>query len=89
MIKTISNILKTQALNDNEVLTKAYVDQFHQENERSRKDLDTDFYDESNDLVKNNQYNDFNNNKLRIIDSIKVNRIPVLDEGVSNLKYIS
>ena len=89
MIKTISNILKTQALNDNEVLTKAYVDQFHQDNERSRKDLDTDFYDESNDLVKNNQYNDFNNNKLRIIDSIKVNRIPVLDEGVSNLKYIS
>ena len=41
-----------QAVNDNEVITKAYVDQFHQEYERSRRDLGIDFYDESNDLVK-------------------------------------
>ena len=44
--------LKTQAVFDNQVLTKAYVDQFHQENERSRRDLGIDFYDESNDLIK-------------------------------------
>ena len=28
--------LNTQAVNDNQVLTRAYVDQFHQEIERSR-----------------------------------------------------
>ena len=37
--------LKKQAENDNEVITKAYVDQLHQENERSRRDLGLDFYD--------------------------------------------
>ena len=52
------------AKNDNEVITKAYVDQFHQEKERSRRDLGIDFYDESSDLVKNNQGNDFNKNKI-------------------------
>ena len=47
------------AKNDNEVITKAYVDQFRQDNERSRRDLGIDFYHESNDVVKNNQDNDF------------------------------
>ena len=28
--------LNTQAINENQVITKAYVDQFHQENERPR-----------------------------------------------------
>ena len=65
--------LNTQTENDNEVITKAYVDQFHQEKERSRRDLGLDFYDESNNLVKNNQDNDFNDNKLTNIDSITVN----------------
>ena len=37
--------LNTQAVNDNQVITKAYADQFHQENERSRRDLGIDFYD--------------------------------------------
>ena len=46
--------LNTQAVNDNQVITKAYVDQFHQENERSRRGVGLDFYDESSDLVKNN-----------------------------------
>ena len=41
--------LNTQAVNDNQVITKAYVDQFHQENERSRQDVGLDFYDESSD----------------------------------------
>ena len=44
--------LNKPAENDNEVITKAYVDQFHQENERSRRDLGIDFYDESSDSVK-------------------------------------
>ena len=44
--------LNTQAVNDNQVITKAYVDQFHQENELYRRDLGIDFHDESNDSVK-------------------------------------
>ena len=47
--------MNTQAVNDNHVITKAYVDQFHQENERSRRDVGLDFYDESNTLLKFNQ----------------------------------
>ena len=35
--------LITQAIRDNQVITKSYVNQFHQENERSRRDLRTDF----------------------------------------------
>ena len=73
-LTNISSItLKKQAENDNEVITKAYVDQFHQENERSRRDVGLDLYNESNDLVKNNQDNDLNDNKLTNIDSITVN----------------
>ena len=44
-----SNTLNNQAENDNEVITKAFVDQFHQfhqENERSRRDLGLSFYKE-------------------------------------------
>ena len=44
--------LNKQAVNDNKVITKADVDKFHQENERSRRDVGLDFYDESSDLVK-------------------------------------
>ena len=62
--------LHTQAVIDNQVITKAYVDQFHQENERSRRDSGIDFYDESNDLVKNNQDNDLNDKKLTNLDSV-------------------
>ncbi len=71
--------LNKQAENDNEVITKAYVDQFHQENERSRQDLGIDFYNESSDLVKNNQDNNLNDNKLTNLDSITVNRNPTSD----------
>ena len=35
--------LNTQAVNDNQVITKAYVVNFHQENERYRRDLGIDF----------------------------------------------
>ena len=62
-----------------EIPTKAYIDSLHEENERSRRDLGIDFYDESNDLVKNNQDNDFNDNKLLNLDSVTVNRNPTLD----------
>ena len=79
--------LNKQAENDYEVITKANVDQFHQENERSRRDLGIDFYDESNDLVKNNQDKDLNDNKLVNLDSVTVNRNPTSDNELSNKKY--
>ena len=80
--------LNKQAENDNEVITKAYVDQFHQENERSRRDVGLDFFNESSDLVKNNQDNDLNDKKLTNIDSVTVNRNPISDNEVSNKKYV-
>ena len=80
--------LNKQAENDDEVITKAYVDQFCQGNERSRRDLVTDFYDELNDLVKNNQDNDPNDKKLTNLDSITVNRNPTSHNELSNEKYV-
>ena len=78
--------LKEQAENDNEVITKAYVDHFHNDNERNRRDLGLSFYNEEVDLIKNTQENDFNDNKLTNIDSITVNRNPTPDDEVSNKK---
>ena len=85
-IKSIT--LNKQAENDNEVITKAYVDQFHQENERSRRDVGLDFFDESSDLVKNNQDNALEDNKLLNLDSISVNRKPSSDNELASKNYI-
>ena len=71
-----------------EIPTKAYIDSLHEENERSRRNLGIDFYDESNDLVKNNQDNNLNDNKLTNINSITINNDPFDDNRVSNKKYI-
>ena len=87
IIKSIT--LNNQAETDNEIITKAYVDQFHQQYEQSRQDVGLDFHDESSDLVKNNQDNDFNDNKLTNIDSITVNRNPCSDNKVSTKKYFN
>ena len=83
----LSITLNKQAENDNEVITKAYADQFHQENERSRRDLGIDFYDESSDIVKNNQDKDFNDKKLTNIDSVTVNRNPSSENDLASKKY--
>ena len=80
--------LNTQAVNDNQVITKAYVDQFHDDNERNRRDVGLSFYNEEVDLVKNNQDNDFNNIELTNINSITVNNNPTDDNHVSNKKYV-
>ena len=69
-------------------MTKSYVDQFHNDNERSRRNLGIDFYNESNILVKNNQDNDLNNKKLININSITININPSDDNHVCNKKYI-
>ena len=83
-----SIFLNKQAENDNDVITKSYADQFHQGNGRSRRDVGLDSYDESSDLVKNNQDNDFNDNKLTNTDSITINRNPTSDNEVINKKHI-
>ena len=83
-----SIIMKKHAENDNEVIKKAYVDQFYNDNERNCRDLGLHFYDESNDLVKNNQDNDFNDNKLTNVDSITVNRTPSSGNELVNKKNI-
>ena len=71
-----------------EIPTKAYIDSLHEENERSRGDLGLDFQDEADDLVKNNQDNNFNDNKLTNIDPITSNRKPTSDDELSNKKDI-
>ena len=71
-----------------EIPTKAYIDSLHEENERSRIDLGRDFYDESSDLVKNNQSNDFNDKIILNVRSIQINDDPSNDNDVSNKKYI-
>ena len=67
--------LNTQAIKDNQVITKAYFDQFHQVNERSRRDLGIGLYDESNDLVNNNQDNNLNDKKLTKSRVLQLNKI--------------
>ena len=71
-----------------EIPTKSYIDSLHEENERNRRDLGIDFYDQSNDLVKNNQDNNFNDNKLTNLNSITINNNPTDNNHVSNKKYI-
>ena len=39
-----STTLNSQAVNDTQVITKPYVDQFHQENEQSRRGLGIDCF---------------------------------------------
>ena len=68
--------LYSQGIIESPVITKAYVDQFHNDNERNRRDVGFSFYNEEVDLVKNNQDNDFNDNKSTILYSITVNRNP-------------
>ena len=88
LTNTNSITLNKQAEDDNQVITKAYVDQFHQQIERSRRDVGIDFYNESSDLVKNNQDNNFNDNKLTNVNSITINNNPSDDDHVGNKKYI-
>ena len=55
-----------------EIPTKAYIDSLHDERERNRRDLGLAFFDKEVDLVKTNQDNDFNDNKLTNFDRVTV-----------------
>ena len=51
----IPNSTLTSPITKIELPTKSYIDSLHEENERSRRDLRSDFYNESNTLLKFNQ----------------------------------
>ena len=76
--------MNTQTVNYNRVITKAYVDQIQNDNERRRPDLGLDFYDKSSNLVKNNRDNDLNDKKLINLASITVSRNPTSDKEIAN-----
>ena len=71
-----------------EITTKSNVDSLHDENERNRRDLGLAFHNEEVDLVKNNQDNDFNGNKLTNLDSVTVSRAPSSDNDLSRKRNI-
>ena len=75
-----------RAEDDNDVIIKAYVDQFHQEKEQSRPDVGLDSSDETSDSVKNNWDIDFNDKKITNIDSVTVKRNPSLYNELANKK---
>ena len=80
--------LNTQAVNDNHVDTKAYVDHFPNVYERSRIYLGLDFSNESSDLEKSNQDNNFNDIKVTNLYTITVNRNPNSKNDLSNKKML-
>ena len=88
-LTNINNItLNTQAVNDIQIFTEAYVDQCHLENERSRRENGLNFFEESIDLVINNQDRDLKDKNLTNLGSITVNRDPILNDEVSNKKFV-
>ena len=80
--------VNTQAVNDNQVNTKAHADRFHNDNQRFRGDLGLQFHIESSDLVKTNQDSNSNDNKLTNLDSTTVNRYPILNYELASKKHI-
>ena len=77
-----------QATEDKDLVTKAYVDSFYQENEQNRRDVGLDFFDESSDLVKNNQFNNFNNNIKLNVQSVEINDAPTSNNHSTNKKIV-
>ena len=81
----VYSIVEKKANNDKQVITKSYVAQIHQEIGRFKEDLGTNFHDDSNDLVRK-QVNSFNNHKGPILDSIIINRTPVVENEILSNK---
>ena len=61
-----------------ELPTKSYVDSLH-ESSRNGRDLSSVF---------NDHYNEFDKNKLNNLDTVVVNRNPILDNELSNKKKV-
>ena len=65
------------AVEDNDLVTLGYVKSLHEDNEnQNRRDLGLNFYDENDNLVKNNITNDFNDNIILNVQSIEINDEP-------------
>ena len=80
--------LETQAVHKNHVIAKSFVYHFRQEIEQSRRELGMDFLKKSNDSIRNNQDNSFNEYKLSKLDSRTVNRKPGSDNELTIKKYV-
>ena len=76
--------MNTQAINDNHVTTKAYVEKFHNDNKKNRRGLGLKFFNESSNFVKIYQDIDVNDKKLTNKDSITVNREPTSNNELAN-----
>ena len=59
----------------------------HQENEQSRRDVILEFYDENDNLVKNNQINYFNDNIILNVQSIEIKDEPSSNNHACNKEY--
>ena len=68
------------AVEDNDLVTLGYVKSLHEDNERNRRDLGLNFYDEKDNLVKNNITNDFNDNIILNVQSIEINDDPTSND---------
>ena len=82
------NTLNIQAIDDNHVRTKAFVDHFHNENGQSSRDIGLQFYDESNDLVKINQDTNFNEFEFLNIDNLSNKSGHNLDKDLTTKQYV-
>ena len=78
----------TQLVHKNQVVAKSDVNQFHQRNDWSRTDLGVHFCIESNDLVKTDHDNNFNDYRLISLVSFTVRRDPSSINKLPNRKYI-
>ena len=85
---TNRNSFNTQLVHKNQVVAKSNVNQFHQGNDWSRTDLGIHFCIESNDLVKTDHDNNFNDYRLISLDSFTVTRDPSSNNKLPNRKYI-
>ena len=75
-------------MEDNNLVTLGYIKSLHEDNERNRRDLGINFYDESDDLVKNNQTNHFNDNIILNVQSIEINDECTSDIHAANKIYV-
>ena len=74
-----------------DLVTLGYVKSLHEDNERNRRDLGINLgikYDESSDLVKNNQTNDLNDKIILNVGSIEINNESLNDNHCVNKKYV-
>ena len=76
------------AVEDQDLVTLGYVKSLHENNEQNRRDIGLNFYDEKDNLVKNNQTNDFNDNIILNVQSIEINDEYTSDNHAANKSYV-